>query len=672
METFATARGSAQAVEPSCLPLLERVRDLAIFVLDRRGLAASWSEGVGLLLGWSADDWLGQPLRAVYLPDEAAAGAAEAELARARDSGRIEVERWMQRRDGSRLYVHSTLLCLADEHGASGSFVQIVRDLTRARQWQEERAHLLERSAELHALTDSVRDYAIYTVNTDGRIASWHQGAALLEGYSADEAIGMPFARLFTPEDQRAGLPAQEMALAARTGEYKGGGLRVRKDGSRFEAVVVLSALRGAQGELLGFLKLTQDVTERQWLQREMDATLLRTQQARREAEQASRSKDEFLAMISHELRTPLSAILGWAHVLERGGVDAPTLRHGLQAIARNARAQAQLIEDLLDMNRLESGQLQLDLQRVALSAIAAAAIDAALPEASAKGVELRTVAGAPAGTVLGDAHRLQQVVAQLLSNAIKFTPAAGQVCLTVDEHHGALRLRVADTGQGIEPQFVPRLFERFQQQDGGSTRPHGGLGLGLAIVRRLVELHGGTVQAHSAGVGLGATFSVELPAAPPELAPALPAEPTPAPQAEARLDGVSVLLVDDEPDVRTVTQRVLRDAGAEVMLAASADEGLRLLREYHPALLLSDIGMARSDGYELIRRVRALSAAQGGQTPAAAFTAYARPGDRARVLASGFQLHLAKPVAPDALVRALARLAASTAPGRAAGTGLA
>jgi PAS domain S-box-containing protein len=528
------------------------------------------------------------------------------------------------------------------------------RDLTRVQ------TALHERNAELRAVADRVRDYAIYTINPEGRITSWHQGAALMKGYSAEEAIGMPFERLFTTEERVAGRPAQEMQMAARTGEYKGEGQRLRKDGSTFEAAVVLTALRGSQGELLGFLKLTQDISERKRMERELAAMLLRAQLARQDAERASQSKDEFLATISHELRTPLSAILGWAHVLERGMADAQTVQHGLLAISRNARTQVQLIEDLLDMNRIETGQLRLDLQRIELGGVIAAAIDAALPAATAKGIGLRTVFGAHTGAVMGDATRLQQVVANLLNNAIKFTPSGGQVSVALTQlDGGSAQITVADTGKGIDADFLPRLFDRFAQQDASTTRRHGGLGIGLSIVRHLVELHGGTVQAHSLGVERGATFTILLPTAA-VAAAATAAAPADACSDAARLDGVKVLLIDDEADVRAVTQQVLRNAGAEVVLAASADEGLELLREHRPAVILSDIGMPVADGYDLIRRVRALPASDGGATPAAAFTAYTRPEDRDRALESGFQMHLPKPVSPTALVGALARLARS------------
>ena len=520
---------------------------------------------------------------------------------------------------------------------------------------------LHERTATLQALLHGVRDYAIYTISIDGRISSWHRGAELMKGYTAEEAVGMPFANIFTPEDRQRGQPEHELEVAARRGEYKGEGRRLRKDGSRFDVAVVLTALRGSRGELLGFLKLTQDITARRSEERSREEALRASQVARDEAERASHSKGEFLATLSHELRTPLSAILGWAHVLERGVFDAATLKHGLDAISRNAKLQVQLIEDLLDMTRIETGQMRLDQQRIELGAVIAAAIDSALPTATARGLAVHTSFGADGGWVMGDPARLQQVVANLLDNAVKFTPRGGRIDVTLGRSGDRALVTVADTGQGIAPDFLPYLFDRFQQQDATTTRRHGGLGIGLALVRQLLLLHGGTVEAHSDGPGLGASFTLTLPVvADIDVAAPLPAAAAPA-QA-ARLDGLDVLLVEDEADVRAITTRILQQAGAHVTSAATAQEGLRLLQQRRPAVLLSDISMPVEDGYDLIRQVRALSFEAGGRTPAAAFTAYAGREDSERALQAGYQLHLAKPVAPEALLAAVAQLAAGRA----------
>ncbi|MDO9095174.1 MAG: PAS domain S-box protein [Rubrivivax sp.] len=550
--------------------------------------------------------------------------------------------------------------------GQSAGMVAVLSDLTQRLQMQEQRAELSrtqsvlqERHAELRAMVDGIRDHAILTLDKAGHIVSWYRGAELMKGYTAEEATGMHFSQLFTPEDREHRRAEVEMAVAAEVGEFKGEGERQRKDGSRFEAAVLLTALRDDSGELRGFIKLTQDISARRRVEREREVTLRDARAARAEAERANHSKGEFLATISHELRTPLSAMLGWAQVLELGGHDTETVRHGLNAISRNARMQLQLIEDLLDMNRIELGQLRLDLQPVELGDLLAAALDSAMPAASAKGVGLRAAAGTDPISVMGDSARLLQVMGNLLSNAIKFTPSGGQVSVTLSRLAGHAQVAVADSGQGIGAQFLSRLFDRFQQQDATITRRHGGLGIGLAIVRHLAHLHGGAVQAHSPGVGQGATFTVVLPTVDSHTPNGLAAGVA----APTRLDGVSVLLVEDDPDLRAATARLLQEAGAQVVLAAGALEALQGLTTTPVDVILSDIGMPETDGYELMRRVRRLPPDQGGATPAAAFTAYTRAEDVADALAAGYQLHLAKPVTPAALVSAVATLLAASGP---------
>jgi PAS domain S-box-containing protein len=519
-------------------------------------------------------------------------------------------------------------------------------------------------AATLQAVLHGVRDYAIYTINPQGLISSWHCGAELMKGYSAQEAVGMPFDVLFTAQDREHGQPQQELRVAAERGEYKGEGQRVRKDGGRIDVAVVLTALRGPNAELLGFLKLTQDITAHRAEEFAREQALRASQLAQAEAERASQLKGEFLATLSHELRTPLSAILGWAHVLEKGGFDVATLKRGLEAISRNARLQVRLIEDLLDMTRIESGQLRLDSQRIELDGIVATAVDAALPAANARGVVLRASYGVGSGClVMGDAARLQQVIANLLDNAIKFTPRDGSIDLSLGTVQGRAVITVRDTGQGIEPGFLSQLFRRFQQHDATTTRRHGGLGVGLAIVRQLVLLHGGDVQAHSDGLGQGAVFTVSLPVlveAPSIGRPASPFAASENEPVDVTLEGVHVLLIEDEADVRAITAHMLQGAGARVTVASNAEDGLQLLKREPPAVLLSDIGMPGQDGYELIRRVRSLPVEAGGHTPAAAFTAYTGAQDRELALRAGYQLHLAKPVAPRALVAAVAQLASA------------
>ncbi len=548
---------------------------------------------------------------------------------------------------------------------------------------QEPESASQERDAELRALTEGVRDYAIYTVDTAGRIASWHTGAQLMKGYAPEEALGAPYEMLFSPEDRAAGRPQHELDMAARDGEYKVEGLRFRKDGSSFDAAVVVTALRSPQGTLLGYLKLTQDVSARKRLERERDQLLLQTQAARAEAERANASKSEILAILSHTLRTPLSAILGWAHVLERGSSDSATEQRGLAAISRNAKLQIRLVEDLLDLSHMEAGQLRLDIQRVELGSAIAEAIAAAVPAAEAKGIALSSELGATVVAVLADPARLQQILGHLLANAIKFSSPGGQVRVALSTAEHRALITVADTGMGMEPDALARIFERIQPEKDSTTsnRRSGGLGIGLTITRGLVQLHDGHLTAHSQGAGAGASFTVSLPEAPLSVATALAgvmgssahtgatgaaahnssaaASPPRPGDAPVRLDGLNVLLVDDEADVRAVTTRMLQEAGAHVCAVTGASEALRLLPLEQPMVIISDIGMAGIDGYELIRRVRRLPPDRGGRTPAAALTAYAEPADRQHALEAGFQLHLSKPVPPIDLIKAVAALAA-------------
>jgi PAS domain S-box-containing protein len=384
-----------------------------------------------------------------------------------------------------------------------------------------------------------------------------------------------------------------------------------------------------------------------------------------REAREANRLKDEFLATVSHELRTPLTAILGWAHMLRTGQFDGKSTASAFETIERNARAQAQLIEDLLDVSRIITGKLRIDVRPVDPNSFIEAAVEAVRPAAEAKGVRLQKVMDTGLATVSGDPVRLQQVVWNLLSNAIKFTPRGGRVQLRLERINSHVEIAVSDTGAGIAPDFLPHVFDRFRQADQKITRQHSGLGLGLAIVRHLVELHGGSVRAESRGEGYGSTFTVLLPAAPvytPEASeervhPAA-RETLPAFGCPDRLDGLRVLVVDDEQDTREMLKAGLGHCGAEVTTAGSAAEAFAELQKSPPDVLISDIGMPDEDGYALMRKVRELPAAQGGKVPAIALTAYARTEDRLQALRAGYQMHVTKPVELTELAAVVASLA--------------
>jgi len=414
--------------------------------------------------------------------------------------------------------------------------------------------------------------------------------------------------------------------------------------------------------------ELSLYINELKRSEEEREKILLREQAARSEAEAANRIKDQFLATLSHELRTPLTAIIGWAGLLRSQDFDGEMKRQALETVERNARTQAQLIDDLLDVSRIVSGKLLLDVKEVELDKVVANAINVVRPAADAKGIRITYDRERGRNFIKGDAARLQQIVWNLLSNAVKFTPEGRSVQIRLERIGAQIKLSVSDTGKGIAADFLPHVFDRFQQADSTTTRNYGGLGLGLAIVRHLVELHGGTVSAESAGEGLGATFSTTFP---------LLALSTEAYGVEAaggdsrdcqtlnsrfRLEGLRVLVVDDEPDTRQVISAVISKSGAEVKTCASVPEALETLQRWKPDILMSDIGMPGEDGYSLIRKVRSLSVESGGLTPAAALTAYAREDDRQQALAAGFQMHVAKPIGSMELISTVACLAGRAA----------
>jgi signal transduction histidine kinase/CheY-like chemotaxis protein len=382
--------------------------------------------------------------------------------------------------------------------------------------------------------------------------------------------------------------------------------------------------------------------------------------EARGEAERANRLKDEFLSTVSHELRTPLNAILGYSHLLLRDA-HQPDQQQSLAVIERNARAQAQIIEDLLDMSRIISGKVRLDARTVDIAAVVEAAIASLQPAVEAKGLRLTAVLDPQAGTVLGDAGRLQQIVWNLLNNAVKFTPKGGRIQVALQRVNSHVEVQVSDTGQGIDADFLPYVFDRFRQADPGTARRHGGLGLGLSIVKNLVDLHGGTVEVHSDGPDQGSTFTVQLPVqvmhAAAEVAPRSTGTDVAPSTDELSLHGIRILVVDDEYDARELIRRFLLEYQAEVQVAGSVSEALELFRQQPPHILLSDIGMPDRDGYDLVRAIRGHSREQGGQIPAVALTAMARSEDRKRAMLAGYQAHVTKPVDPGELVAVVATM---------------
>jgi PAS domain S-box-containing protein len=529
----------------------------------------------------------------------------------------------------------------------NGEFVHtrcFTRDITEQLQSEKALRHLA-------AIVETTDD-AVISKDLNGIITSWNPAAERLYGYKSEEMIGKAVAVLIPPE-----WPDEEPRILARIrrGEridhYET--VRVAKDGRRLDVSLTVSPIHDATGKIIGASKIARDITEQKRTQEEIARLLAAERAARQDAEVASRTKDEFLATLSHELRTPLTAMLGWLTILRGHKLDKATTEHAIETIERNARAQAQLIEDLVDISRIVGGKLNLEVVPTELMPVIDAAIEVVRPAADAKQITIEVNYDATVGPVAGDASRLQQIIWNLLSNAVKFTPKDGKVSVDYRRHGSFAEFVVCDTGIGISADFLPHVFERFRQAESTATRSHRGMGLGLAIVRHLVELHGGMVTAASDGENRGTTITIHLPlAADRQRAASRASQKTNGDEAHA-LKGLRILLVEDEPDARELITMVLQSCGAQVEAVDSAKDALKSLSLAAPDVLVSDIGLPLESGYDLIRKVRALSSGTR-KVPAIALTAFATENDRKQSLLAGFQAHLAKPVEPGELLNTI------------------
>ena len=580
----------------------------------------------------------------------------------------------------SAIGVFITLLNERLHRARRGAEVMALESLRREEDLRRVQREALE-SEERFRITANSAPVMIWMAGTDNLCDWLNQSWLAFTGRALEQEIGDGWMEGIHPDDRERCIEIYASSFDARqpfSTEY-----RLRRHDGEYRWLLDHGVPRYApDGEFAGFIGTCIDIHDRKQAEQERAALLAKAETAYRDAEAANRSKDEFLATVSHELRTPLNAIMGWTQLLLAGdakgntpnAADPERRQRGLETVVRNAKLQAQLIDDLLDVSRIISGKMRLDVQPTDLAAVIDAAVEAIRPAAEAKQIQLRRVLDPFAGPVTGDPARLQQVVWNLLSNAVKFTPKGGQAEVRLERVNSHVEILVADTGAGIAPDFLPHVFDRFRQLDASTTRRHGGLGLGLAIVRHLVELHGGTVRAKSPGDGQGSTFIVALPLSvahltpgegvrihprTDELAQADPCRDDPA----LDLKGIRVLVVDDEPDARETLQQILEHCNAEVRTVSSAAEAMKLLESWRPDVLLSDIGMPGEDGYDLIRRVRQLPAERGGRTPAAALTAFARGEDRRRALRAGFQMHVAKPVDLQELATVVASLARPLTP---------
>jgi PAS domain S-box-containing protein len=640
---------------------LEATAD-GIMALDAEGYIISWNSK--FLEMWGLSEQLVRArdtqkvrefiARALKDPNDYPARIAEIETTSEKSFDLLELL------DGRLIERYSEVISV---EGKAAGRVWSFRDVT-----QRHQSDLISRR--LAAIVDNSDD-AIIGKDLNSIITSWNHGAERIFGYTAEEMIGTSVMRLIPPDRQG---EEEEILARLRRGERYDHfeTVRITKNGRLLHVSLTISPIKDAAGVVIGASKIARDITDRKLSEAalkeaqrvaeaataEKERLLTSERIARSEAERASRMKDEFLANLSHELRTPLNAVLGWATVLRAAHHEDKELNQALEAIDRNARVQAQIIDDLLDMSRIISGKVRLDVQLLDLPSVVLEAIETMRAAASSKGVRLQTVIDPLNAPVSGDPNRLQQIFWNLLSNAIKFTPRGGRVQVVLERINSHLEVSVSDTGEGIAPEFLPYIFNRFEQADASTTRRHGGLGLGLSIVKNLVELHGGTVRAKSGGVGQGATFIVNLPLTilhpPPdhgehEHPRTRAGEPPLLPSLS--LDKVSVLVVDDDADARALLRVLLESAGANVRLATTADQGLEQLLAHEIDVLICDIGMPGTDGYTLMRRVRTLHDPRKSDVAAVALTAYARLEDRTQAIHAGFQNHLPKPVEPTELL---------------------
>ena len=647
--------------------LLDAVQDYAIFLLGPTGEIRSWNTGAERTMGYQAQDVIGKHFSIFYGPDDLAAKKPQHELDVAAGEGRIEDEGWRVRGDGSRFWANTVITPLRAPDGSLQGFAKVTRDMTRHREAEER----LRQSEELfRLLVESVKDYAIFLLDPEGNIVTWNEGARRLKGYEREEIVGRHFSTFYPEVDIRAGKPAWELEQAKANGSVEDEGWRLRKDGTRFWANVVITAVFDDHHNLRGFAKVTRDFTERvdkeaaqRALMEQREARLQAEEERRRAeasyrvAQEANRAKDEFLMTLSHELRTPMTAILGWTRLLPSLPPDEETFRDAVASIMRGAQQQARLIDDVLDVSRIMSGKLRMTLENIELRQLLANAVDTVRPSADAKQIAIVTAFSPDLGNILGDPTRLQQIVWNLLTNAVKFTPKEGEVELSARRTASHVQVTVRDTGEGIEPSFLPHIFEAFRQAESPSTRVHGGLGLGLSIVRYFTEAHGGTVSAESSGRGQGATFTITLPIGAVRKVSREPrdtrrVDATPLPP--ERLRGLRILVVDDDRDARELVRAVLTQAGAEVTAVDSANRALEKLGERDADVMVTDIAMPTMDGYSLVREVR--QQPRYDRMKIAALSAF--PAGRASTPQSGFDDYLSKPIDPFALVEAIAKLA--------------
>jgi PAS domain S-box-containing protein len=632
---------------------IEDIRDYAIFMMDPDGIVTNWNVGAQHILGYTEAEIVGKDGSKFFTPEDRARNVPAKELTTAATMGRAEDERWHMRRDGSRFWASGVVTAVRDQTGKLIGFSKVMRDMTERNKLTEERDRFFALSIDMLCI-----------VHLDGRFQRVNPAFHQVLGFSEEELLTMSIFELLHPDDLGTTISEYEGLTAGEPVTFMENRLRTKDGPYKWVAWSYFPVPEDGLAFGVG-----RDMTE---LRQIHEVLRLRAE----ELENANRVKDEFLATMSHELRTPLTSILGWSRLLQSNQLSDKEKERAVQVIQRNAEAQSNLIEDLLDVSRIITGKLKIESQPVSFASITEEAINSLRPAADAKKLQLETEIDPSAGPILGDPARLQQIVMNLLSNAIKFTQNGGRIDIRLERDDSCVRLEVKDTGVGIAPEHLPHIFERFRQVDSSNVRAHGGLGLGLAIVDYLVRQQAGIVSANSEGLGRGATFTVEFPLTSAEVIGSsfgtvqlFTEHPCTVMEqvenfSDEKLKGLRILVVEDDADTQELLKTVLRQHGAEVVAEGSAASAFAQFERAKPDVIISDIAMGGENGYHLIKRIRSLRPAAGGHIPAIALTAYASAADRRRALLAGFQTHLAKPIEPDDLLAVILSLTFQQEPG--------
>jgi PAS domain S-box-containing protein len=607
--------------------LVEQTKDYAVFALDSKGYIRTWNVGAERLKGYRAQEIVGKHFSTFYTAEDVGRNWPARELQMASSEGRFEDEGWRVRKDGSRFWANVVITALRDEEGGLVGFSKITRDLTGRRMHEEALRQSEER---FRLLVESVTDYAVCMLDLDGAITSWNTGAQRITGHRRDEILGAHFSR-FYPEEERASLPWEQLAVARRTGRVETEGWRVRKNGERFWARVVITALHERDQRLRGFAQVTQDLSDRRHIQ---------------SLEQAARNVGDFIAVLAHELRNPLAPIRNAAQLMARLPADHPSQAAMREMIERQTAQLTRIVDDILDMARITKGVIAIERVAVDLDRMLDTAIETAQPQIEERKHRLTVERRAPGTMINGDAHRITQVLVNLLSNAVRYTPPGGDIGIAVDREENAVTIRVRDNGRGIDPELKERIFDMFVRGRHAKADKNSGLGVGLALARKIVELHGGAIEVNSEGAGRGAEFVVRLPVAQAQEDP----EPDPVPLRATTPR--NVLLVDDNRDAAAALELVLKEMGHRTLVVHGGAEALEKIHANDLDCVFLDLGMPGIDGYEVARRVRANKSLR--QPRLIALTGWGQEDDRRQTRDAGFDAHLVKPVSSDDIARAM------------------